>query len=141
MHEALYRLNEFHHLAMPDYFKSAIDVAASKDLSKYICNKDAFAFIAVKEEERIGFTVGSIQMLKSPISKTKKIGSIDEIFIEDNHRGGGVGKKFLTAIEKYCKMNGATDLFTEVWGFNQSALSFYKMMGLSPHVHWLRKQR
>lgn len=140
MKQALYKLNELHHKALPSYFKSPSEVAEAKDLSKYISSKNAFSFIALQENKHIGFAVGSIRTLSSPISKTLKIGSIEEIFIESEFRGNGIGKLLHAEIEKSCRSNGATELFTEVWGFNQPALSHYEKLGMQTHVHWLRKK-
>ncbi|UTF58574.1 GNAT family N-acetyltransferase [Gilvimarinus sp. DA14] len=140
MHEALFRLNELHHQAEPDYFMSAADISDHKNLVAYIDKNDAFAFIAEHDAMPIGFAVGEIRELKSSISKTIKMGSIEEIYVEEHYRDTGVGKTLYAAIEEHCRDRGATDLFTEVWGFNESALSFYAARGLTTHVHWLRKR-
>lgn len=139
MHDALFRLNELHHQAEPDYFKPAAEISGHKNLAAYIDTNDAFAFIAEQHSMPIGFAVGEIRELNSPISKTITMGSIEEIYIEERLRGTGAGKMLYTAIEDHCRGRGATDLLTEVWGFNESALSFYAARGLTTHVHWLRK--
>ncbi|MCP8899499.1 GNAT family N-acetyltransferase [Gilvimarinus xylanilyticus] len=140
MHEALFRLNELHHQAEPDYFKPAAEISDHKNLAAYIDKNDAFAFIAKQESIPIGFAVGETRELSSSISKTITMGSIEEIYVEEHYRGTGVGKALYAAIEEHCRNLGATDLLTEVWGFNESALSFYAARGFSTHVHWLRKR-
>ncbi len=140
MHDALFRLNELHHQEEPDYFKPAAEISDHKNLAAYIDKNDAFAFIAEQDSTPIGFAVGEIRELSSPISKTIKMGSIEEIYVEERLRGTGVGKTLYAVIEEHCRNRGATDLLTEVWGFNESALAFYATCGLSTHVHWLRKR-
>ncbi|BCE03536.1 GNAT family N-acetyltransferase [Marinicellulosiphila megalodicopiae] len=140
MYSALYKLNEMHYIAEPEYFKAPGEIADVKDLSKYISTENTFAYVVLNNEQYIGFAVGLIREVKSPISQPITIGSIEEIYLEPDYRGIGIGKELNLIIERYCKHRGATDIFTEVWGFNDAALSFYKNCGLKTHVHWLRKK-
>ena len=140
MHHALRKLNKLHHEAEPAYFKDPDEIENVKDLSKYLLSEDCFAYVVTESHDPIGFAVGEIRELVSPISNNLKIGSIEEIYIEEKYRGRGVGAKLNRVIERHCRDRGASELFTEVWGFNLAALEFYRGQGLKTHVHWLRKK-
>lgn len=139
MRFALCQLNRLHYEAEPDYFKHPDDIESEKDLSRYLCEDRCFACLAVDSDQYLGFAVGELRELASPISKPLTIGSIEEIFIEKEFRGTGVGRHLMAFIENHCRERGASELFTEVWGFNEAALRFYAALGLKTHVHWLRK--
>ncbi len=135
----LYQLNQLHHEAMPDYFKTPQQVAAAKDLTPYVTQAGCFGFIAEIDSKPVGFILGHVQELISPISKTLIMGSIDEMYVEPKYRGQQIGQRLLDRLEQQCRDYRASELFVETWAFNHQAQAFYQRAGLMPHVYWNRK--
>ena len=139
MQYLFYELNRFHHESMPGYYKTPEEVLKDKSLQAYVSKDSCFGFVGEYDGTPVGFAVGQVSELISPISKRIKMGSVDEIFVLPKHRGFGLGKMLLQSIETECRRLGASDLFVETWSFNESALKFYEDFGLLPHVYWSRK--
>ncbi|WP_158587124.1 GNAT family N-acetyltransferase [Motilimonas pumila] len=136
---ALDRLNDLHHQAVPEYFKPAAEIRQQKDISLYGKKDMCFGFVAQLNERPIGMLLCHIRDLISPISAQRKIGSIDELYVEPKHQSKGIGKALVAEFEQLCRQHQATDIFVEVWEFNQAARHFYQSVGMATHIRWLRK--
>ncbi|WP_168204232.1 GNAT family N-acetyltransferase [Aliikangiella coralliicola] len=140
MHDALYQLSEMHHRADPEYFRHPAEISLQKSLKHYIESEQAFALIATEGEQAVGFVVGEIIQERSPLLKSMRYGAINEIFLLEQYRGGGIGRELLQQAQAHCLSLGATELRLEAWGFNEPALSFYRDFGFVTHIHFLRKK-
>ncbi|MDO3386089.1 GNAT family N-acetyltransferase [Gilvimarinus sp. SDUM040013] len=140
MNNALFELNKMHHEAVPSEFKPPEEVDASKSLTRYITEDSCFAYVAEKAGEPIGFIAGHVKELLSPITKSRSMGSIDELFVAASHRREGIGSKLLAELESECKQRNATDVFVEIWEFNEKARQFYEAHGLCTRVRWAGKK-
>jgi len=56
---------------------------------------------------------------------------IEDVFIDENYRGQGIGEELLTSIEKWARHQGATRLQLLADRNNISALKFYQKMNWS----------
>lgn len=61
----------------------------------------------------------------------RKVVTISEIYVLDAYRGRGIGKMLFNKACSYGKAQGAISLELGVWEFNQSAIKFYEMMGMT----------
>lgn len=136
---ALDSLNDLHHQAVPEYFKPAEEIRQQKDISLYGKKDMCFGFIAELDGTPIGMLLGHVRDLISPISKQRRIGSIDEIYVDSRQQHQGVGKALVKQFEQLCLKHQVTDIFVEVWQFNEPAQRFYQSLGMDTHIRWLRK--
>ena len=57
---------------------------------------------------------------------------IDDLCIDENHRGQHVGSALYDAACKYAKMRKCYNVTLNVWCCNESAVKFYESLGLTP---------
>lgn len=79
-----------------------------------------FAFEAIHE----GLSVGIVWLVKQDDEW-----SIYDIDIDEEHRGNGLGRKTMHAIEQYVSEQGGTAINLSVFGFNEVARKLYESEG------------
>ncbi|EHP85051.1 GCN5-related N-acetyltransferase [Methanotorris formicicus Mc-S-70] len=97
-----------------------------KGLELLLNNKDAIIFVARYNDKVVGMC--SIQTLIST-AEGGKVGILEDLVVDENFRGMGVGSKLLLEVERYCKENGLLRLSLLADKDNKKALEFYKSRG------------
>ncbi len=64
---------------------------------------------------------------------------IDDLCVDENMRGKGVGKQLYESALKLAKDSGCYNLTLNVWALNSSALKFYEKCGLVPQKIGMEK--
>jgi ribosomal protein S18 acetylase RimI-like enzyme len=139
LNQLMFFLHDEHHQAEPFHFKPASEVMLEKNIEQYILAPDALVFVAVEQQQIVGFITGHFGEFESSISKAIMMGSIDELYVVPNSRSHGIGTQLLTRCATEFKDYGINQLYVEVWDFNQSALKLYTSLGYQSHIHCLRK--
>lgn len=67
--------------------------------------------------------------------KAPKRGRITELVVDKDFRGKGIGKELLLKMKKHLKSNGCEKIMIAVFGYNESAIKFYKENGF--HIRML----
>ena len=67
--------------------------------------------------------------------KSPKRGRITELVVDKDYRGKGIGKELLLKMKDYLKSNGCEKIMIAVFGYNESAIRFYKENGF--HIRML----
>ncbi len=62
---------------------------------------------------------------------------IDEVYIREEHRGGGIGRQALAFAEEECRRLGVRALHLEVEHQNVNALVLYRKVGFVDHERYL----
>ncbi|WP_026025893.1 GNAT family N-acetyltransferase [Vibrio rumoiensis] len=142
--ELMFQLHEHHHQAIPEFFKTAKDIEQEKSIARYLEDPECLVYVATDSlvdhnSNIVGFISGHFCELTSSVSKPLPMGSIDEFFVVENYRQRGVAKSLCQHIEAVFFDYGVQQVFVEVWEFNGVAQSFYREMGFTHHIHWLRK--
>ena len=57
---------------------------------------------------------------------------IDDLCVDENHRGKHIGKELYEGAVALAKENGCYNLTLNVWCGNDDAIGFYKAQGLVP---------
>lgn len=57
---------------------------------------------------------------------------MDKLWLDENYRKKGIGKKIINEIEKYSKDNNLLGVRTETWSFQ--ARGFYEKMGFEVYA-------
>ena len=60
-----------------------------------------------------------------------RIAYIDDICVHSRCRGMGIGTLLYNATVRLAKERGADTLMLNVWAFNESAMRFYKGLGMT----------
>lgn len=58
-----------------------------------------------------------------------KRGRISELVVDKEYRGNGIGKKLLNTMKEHLKSIGCEKILIAVFGYNESAIRFYKENG------------
>ena len=67
--------------------------------------------------------------------KAPKRGRITELVVDKDYRGKGIGKELLLKNKEHLKSNGCEKMMIAVFGYNESAIKFYKENGF--HIRML----
>lgn len=135
----MHALHDEHHIAQPDFFKSADEIAEEKQIKLYLDQPDGIVFCARQDKEIIGFVTGHFSEFSSTVSLPVFMGSVDELYVVPQFRKQGIGQALLKRIESEFKDYGVKHIFVEVWAFNKTAVDMYQNFGFEHHIHWLRK--
>lgn len=65
---------------------------------------------------------------------------IYDIKIEEIHRGKGLGKETMQALDKYCKSHKIESIKLHVFGHNKIAYSLYEKMGFETTNYYMEKK-
>ncbi len=139
LNDLMFALHDEHHQQCPEHFKTAQEIEQEKSISRYIDDPECLIFVAKQQGRILGFVTGHFCELVSSVSKPVLMGSIDELYICPKSRRKGMAKLLMDKIETRFIDYGVTQVFVEVWQFNQSALELYQGLGFEHHIHWLRK--
>lgn len=144
LNQLMYMLHDEHHQQCPEMFKTAADIEQEKSIARYLDDPECVVFVAEKccesmPSQIVGFITGHFCELISTVSKPLQMGSIDELYITSDFRSQQIAQRLCHTIEQRFDDYGVTQVFVEVWHFNQTALDFYHKFGFEPHIHWLRK--
>ena len=91
-----------------------------------------------KENEKIvGLIVGLINNDETEQYdfKAPERGRITELVVDKEYRGKQIGKQLLNEMKKYLKSIGCEKILIAVFGYNESAIKFYKENGF--HVRMI----
>lgn len=139
LNSLMYKLHDEHHQQSPDVFKTASEIEEEKSIAQYLDDLDCMVYVAECNGMVVGFVTGHFCELVSTVSKPVMMATIDELYVEKEHRRQGIAEQLMERIELELKDYGVKEIFVEVWNFNQNALTFYHKQGLHEHIHYLRK--
>ena len=104
------------------YFNKTIEDVKKND-GKILLYKD--------NDKIVGLIIGIINNNETEryAFKAPRRGRITELVIDKKYRGKGIGKELLLKMKEYLKSNGCEKIMIEVFGYNESAIRFYKKNG------------
>lgn len=129
----LRQVGRVHHEGRPDLFRSNAQKYGASQVMAMLNNPGAPIFVAVEDEKVLGY--GFCQMiLHENDSVLTSITSlyIDDLCVDENCRGKGIGKAIYQEILRYAKTAKCYNVTLNVWACNKSAMKFYEAMGLKP---------
>jgi GNAT superfamily N-acetyltransferase len=89
-----------------------------------------FAVLVVAEREGnpLGFVAGRIRTLP-PYFGSATIGAISEVFVSEDHRGNGIGRRLLTAAMSWYRTQQIKRVELQVVAGNEDGVRFYTQLG------------
>ncbi len=88
----------------------------------------SFLFVAVAGSRTVGFISGELRE-GSPTFLPKTWASVDDVFVEPDHRNLGMGHALLRSVEAWAKERGASGVSLQVAAANSRARKFYEDLG------------
>ena len=132
--ELLVQVDMVHHVARPDLFKGPATKYNGEEISELL--KDPKKPIFVFEDED-GTVLGHAfciekQVVGDSVLTDIKTLYVDDICVDENARGKGVGKALYEHVKQYAREGGFYNITLNVWEGNPGAKAFYEAMGLKP---------
>lgn len=88
----------------------------------------SFLFVAVLEDETIGFISGDLRE-GSPTFHPKTWASVDDVYVVPGYRSLGVGRALLKHVESWAHDKGASGISLQVAAANERGRKFYERLG------------
>ena len=129
----LRQVGQVHHQGRPDIFrKGAQKYGASQVLAMLNSSKTPI-FVAVEGEKVVGYGFCQVKIYENdPVIADHTEVYIDDLCVDENCRGQGIGQAIYKEIIRYAKMRKADSITLNVWCCNESAMRFYEKLGLKP---------
>ena len=127
----LYQVHKVHSDARPDLFKAGGKKYTDKELKEIIKDeeKPIFVYEADGKIEGYAFCILIDTNNEHSLCDYQSI-YIDDLCVDENCRGKGIGKILFDYVLEYAKKIGCYNLTLNVWGGNDNAMQFYKNIGL-----------
>ena len=132
--DLLLQVDMVHHTGRPDLFKGPATKYTEKQLEEIIACDDTPVFVCVDENDvPMGHAFCMFKQFPDDNVLTDiKTLYIDDICVDEKHRGKHVGTALYDHVVSYARQNGFYNITLNVWSLNPGALAFYESMGLKP---------
>ena len=126
-----------HHELRPDLFKANCRKYNDRELFAMIGNELRPVFVYADDNDVVmGYAFCVIEQHPgNNILTDIKTLYLDDLCVDESMRGKGIGKKLYEHIKSYAREIGCHNLTLNVWEGNESALKFYKSLGLVPYKY------
>ena len=129
--DLLSQVLEVHHNARPDLFKSGAKKYTDPELDAILADDTRPIFVAESDGEVLGYAFCIfVQHKDDNILTDVKTLYIDDLCVDENIRGKGIGKALYNFVVEYAKKCGCYNVTLNVWADNKLALAFYESIGL-----------
>ena len=129
----LQQVGEVHHQIRPDLFRSGAQKYDEAALEALLKNPDRPIFIALNEGQVAGYAFCILQITKDdPVLQDRKVLYIDDLCVDKDCRGKGVGRALYEAVVAFARQKGCYNVTLNVWSCNTAAMKFYESCGLKP---------
>jgi ribosomal protein S18 acetylase RimI-like enzyme len=142
--EVLTRLNAqvqaIHLAARPDYFREPKDRDVSQWLGGMLDDPTIVVWLAHVSGEPVGYVLVMIkERPANPFCNLRVTCEIDQIAVDANMRGTGVGRALIEEAFAYAEARGISHIELNVWAFNETARHAFEAMGFQPRVLTLER--
>lgn len=138
--DLLVQVDMVHHNGRPDLFKGPATKYNATELAEILADEETPVFVCVNEENRVlghGFCV--LQHSGGQLMVEHTTLYIDDICVDENARGQGVGRALYENILAYAREKDAYNVTLNVWSCNPGAMAFYEKLGLVPYKVGMEK--
>jgi GNAT superfamily N-acetyltransferase len=117
-----------------------VDGGAEKWLKtvKNTSGKFGIVFLAISENEPVGFAQGMIRFLPDYLGG-QPVGLIGHIFVDEKCRRDGIGRELVKKLENWLNMKRVHSIELQVIGGNPGAAEFWKSIGYELELLQFRK--
>ena len=132
--ELLTEVNMVHHTGRPDLFKGPTTKYSAEELEALFADDQRPVFVF---RDAGGTVLGYAFCVISEIRNNRllqdiKTRYIDDLCVDENARGQGVGSALYQYVVNYARRKGCYNVTLNVWCLNAPAMKFYEKCGLKP---------
>ena len=97
-----------------------------------ISNKNRVCFVAIENQEVVGYIIGSINNAED-YRNIKKIAEADNMFILSKYRNQGLGSLLIKEVIKWAKLKKAKRIRVVISANNIQSIKFHKKVGFKDY--------
>ena len=130
--DLLRQVLDVHHNARPDIFRAGAKKYSESELSEILCDENRPVFVYEDDARGVcgyAFCI-FVRHVDNHILTDIKTLYIDDLCVDSECRGMGIGKALYNYVVEFAKKEGCYNLTLNVWADNTSALGFYESLGL-----------
>ena len=129
----LRQVGNVHHEGRPDIFRSGAQKYGASQVLAMLDKSASPIFVASEGEQVLGYGFCQMKVYENdPVIADHTELYIDDLCVDENCRGKGIGKAIYREICRYAKMRRCHSVTLNVWCCNESAMKFYESLGLKP---------
>lgn len=129
----LRQVGEVHHQGRPDIFRNGAQKYGASQILSMLDSSATPIFVAVEDDQVLGYGFCMFKQYKNdPVIADHSEIYIDDLCVDENHRGQHIGRAIYNEILRYAKMRRCYNVTLNVWTCNPSAMRFYESLGLKP---------
>ena len=136
----LVQVDLVHHKGRPDLFKGPATKYTADELKEILGGDETPVFVCADENDRVlghGFCI--MQQSGGQLLVEHTTLYIDDICVDEDARGQGVGRALYEHILAYARSKGCYNVTLNVWSCNPGAMAFYEKLGLAPYKVGMEK--
>ena len=138
MIELLKQVGQVHHDIRPDIFRCGAQKYDEAALEEILSDPLRPIFVAVEGTFVLGYCFCIHENTQDdPVLTDRKELYIDDLCVDENHRGQGVAKALYAYTVDYAKRCGCVNLTLNVWEGNDNARRFYELAGMTPRKTYM----
>lgn len=118
------KLHKIHVDNRPDFYIENEHPLAKKEYKAMLNNQDKISIAYIVDDKIAGVCLATIK------DKIEKSIYIDDIFVLEEFRHQGIATKLYKQVESIANNIGAKRIDLTVWQFNNTAINFYKSLGM-----------
>lgn len=132
--ELLRQVHGVHYDIRPDIFKPTTTKYSALELEEILSDANRPILVAVDDSDCVlGYAFCVYKQAVGDIMLTDiKSLYIDDLCVDERHRGEHIGSKLYDAVLALAKKSGCYNVTLNVWCGNDNAMEFYKAKGLKP---------
>ena len=129
----LRQVGRVHHNGRPDLFRPTAQKYGASQILAMLESGATPIFVAVEDNAVLGYGFCMFKKYElDPVICDHTELYIDDLCVDENHRGKGIGKAIYQEILRYAKMRRCYNVTLNVWSCNPGAMKFYEFLGLKP---------
>jgi GNAT superfamily N-acetyltransferase len=129
--ELMLQVAKIHSSARRDIFKEKNIEEIKNEVNNRMNNKEKI-LIAEENNSIFGVIIYKIKEVREHINlKERTVLWIDELVVDENIRGKGIGRSLFLEVNKIAKENNCNAVELNCWNFNRQAIKFYEKCGMN----------
>ena len=122
------QVDRVHYTALPGIFRPSPEPVRERSfVEEILADPDSHLFVAVQGDAVVGMAQASVlhprnHVLLTPLTRVY----LDDIIVDERHRGAGLGKALLDHVEWWVRQLGIRRIELTVWEFNTPTRAFYE---------------